>query len=68
MTYFNYHAKAKRLIKNGELVKFEFMHEYNKISPALVLHFKNNVPMPIREYRWSEYQELLNIKHLPKNL
>jgi len=68
MGYFNYHAKAKKLIKDGELINYEFLPSYNKISPALVLYFKNNRPMPIREYRWQEYQKILNIKDLPKNL
>ena len=67
MRYFNYHAKAKQLIASGELVKYEFVKSYNKISPALVLYFKNYRPMPIREYRWPEYFEILNIKSFPKN-
>lgn len=59
MSYFNYHAKAKKLIADGHLVKFEIVPKWNSISPALVLYFDNNKPMPIREYRFDEYMELL---------
>ena len=60
MAYFNYHAKAKKMIKNGDLVKVSIVDDYNGISPALVLEFKNHKPMPIRQHRWGEYFELLN--------
>lgn len=52
MSYFNYHAKAKSLIADGHLTKFEIVDNWNGISPALVLYFDNNRPMPIREYRF----------------
>ena len=60
MSYFNYHAKAKRLIKDGHLVGYEFVDNWNGIKPALVLYFDKANPMPIREYRWQEYLPLLN--------
>ncbi|OCG56197.1 thermostable hemolysin delta-VPH [Gilliamella sp. Choc6-1] len=60
MSYFNYHAKAKNLIKKGCLIRYEFVDNWNNIKPALVLYFKGAKPMPIREYRWSEYLPLLN--------
>lgn len=59
MGHFNYHAKAKKLIADGHLVKFEIVPKWNSISPALVLYFDNNKPMPIRYYRFDEYLELL---------
>lgn len=59
MPYFNYHAKAKNLIKGGHLVKFEIVEKWGNISPALVLYFDNNRPMPIRSHRFDEYMELL---------
>lgn len=59
MSYFNYHARAKNLIKNGELLYYTIVENYNNISPALVLYFKNHKPMPIREHRFDEYLELL---------
>ena len=60
MSYFNYHAKAKRLIAEGHLVDYEIVDSWNKISPALVLYFDNNRPMPIRKYMWDEYFKILN--------
>ncbi len=59
MKYFNYHAKAKNLIKEGFLVRYEFVDNWNGIKPALVLYFENANPMPIREYRWQEYLLLI---------
>ena len=59
MAYFNYHAKAKNLIKEGHLVKYEFVENHNGISPALVLYFDNNKPMPIREKHFSLYLALI---------
>lgn len=60
MAYFNYHAKAKNLIATGHLVRFEIVDKWGNISPALVLYFDNNRPMPIREQRFDEYLPLLN--------
>lgn len=60
MAYFNYHAKAKKLIADGHLKRFEIADNWNGISPALVLYFDNNKPMPIREYRFDEYLSILN--------
>ena len=62
MAYFNYHAKAKKLIMQGQLIGYEFVDEYNGISPALVLYFKNSPPMPIRAYRWEQYLPLIESK------
>lgn len=60
MSYFNYHAKAKGLIKYVHLQRFEIVPKWGAISPALVLYFDNNRHMPIREYRWDEYFPLLH--------
>lgn len=60
MVYFNYHAKAQNLIKTGHLVRFEFVDQWGKISPALILYFDNNMPMPIREYKFDEYMQILS--------
>ena len=57
--YYNYHAKAKQLIKDGHLIHVEIVDDWNGISPAMVLYFDNNKPMPIRQYRWDEYMEVL---------
>lgn len=58
MSYFNYHAKAKNLIETGHLTDYEIVPEWNGISPALVLYFDNNRPMPIREHKFDEYMIL----------
>lgn len=63
MSYFNYHAKAKKLITEGHLIDYEIVDSWNNISPALVLYFDNNKPMPIREYRWDEYFKILNTQN-----
>lgn len=63
MSYFNYHAKAKNLINTGRLIRFEYVEKWNQIAPALVLFFDNNKPMPIRQHRWDEYEQIF--KNLP---
>lgn len=67
MMYFNYHAKAKNLIADGHLTRFEIVDQWNNIKPALVLYFDNHKPMPIRSYRWDEYLILLNERKVKKN-
>ena len=65
MTYFNYHAKAKNLIKNGHCIAASIFKEYHHIRPALVFYFDNCKPIPIREYMWKDYFSLIaefNIK------
>ena len=61
MSYFNYHATAKKLIQNGHLVDYYFTTNHNGIRPALVLVFNDAAHpiMPIRKERWSEYIKLL---------
>ena len=58
--YFNYHAKAKQLIKEGHLTDYEIVERWNCVVPALVLYFDNHKPMPIRQYRWEEYWDILD--------
>ena len=60
MTYFNYHAKAKNLIKNNHLIGATIFREYHHIKPALVLYFDNYKPIPIREYMWYDYLALIH--------
>ena len=63
MPYFNYHATAKRLIKEGKLTSFMFTRKYKNISPALVLFFEDekHPVMPIRKHHWVNYiNDLLN--------
>lgn len=61
MSYFNYHATAMRLISEGKLIEYYYTKKHKSISPALVLIFndyKHSV-MPIRKYRWNQYQQIL---------
>lgn len=60
--YYNYHAIAKKLIKEGKLRDYKIVDKYNHISPALLLEFddKKHPIMPIREYRWDEYFQIIN--------
>lgn len=59
MAYFNYHAKAKGLIKKGKLLKYEFRESYHRISPVLLLFFEDGLIMPIREHKFGEYLALI---------
>ena len=60
--YFNYHATAKRLIREGKLTGWYITDRYNNISPALVLIFNdfNHHIMPIKQEKWSDYEGLLD--------
>ncbi len=54
-----YHNKIKQRIKNGELVKYEYVDKYKEISPCLLLFFSTE-PMirPIRVHRFAEYEKI----------
>lgn len=64
MGYFNYHATAKKLIKDGKLAEYRFLAEYNGIKDVLLLIFNDerHPVMPIRKERWREYFDILGIK------
>ena len=50
-----------RLVRAPALVeKFEFVQEYNNISPALLIYFKDGSVMPIREHKFLEYVALFD--------
>ena len=72
MTYFNYHAKLKGLIKNGDCISVSLLYRYNNIKPAMVFYFKSHKPMPVRDYRWQEYFTLIKLYNIkldnPDNL
>lgn len=53
--YFNYHSKVKKIIDEDIITKIEIVEDHNGIKPAMVIHFKNHPPMPIREHKWDEY-------------
>ena len=56
-----YHNAIKQRIKNKELINYEYVDQYNKISPCLLLYF-NTYPYvrPIREHRFHEYENILS--------
>ena len=58
MSYFNYHAKVKRLITAGKLQSYYFDTDYKNIGFALVLCFEDK-KFPIREKHFQEYFELI---------
>ena len=58
--YFNYHAKVKKMIAQVGVEKFEFVQEYNNISPALLIYFEDGSVMPIREHKFLEYVALID--------
>ena len=59
MAYFNYHAKAKGLIRSDSCIGYKVLDNYNGIKPALVLFFDSHRPMPIRQKMWQDYFLLL---------
>ena len=67
MTYFNFHAKAKALINNGNCVSATIFSNYRHIKPALVLYFDNNIPIPIRDYKWNDYFPILKSNSIKIN-
>ena len=60
MTYFNYHAKIERKIKEGKLKKYYFVNNYKNIGFALVLNF-DNAEFPIREHKFEHYFNLIGL-------
>lgn len=58
-----YHNKIKQRIKNKELIRYEYVEEYNGIKPCLLLYFDSEPKIrPIREHRFNEYEEILILK------
>lgn len=54
-----YHNKIKQRIKNGELVRYEYIEHYKDIAPCLLLHFSTEpYTRPVREHRFEEYEKL----------
>lgn len=55
-----YHNEIKKRIKNNELMWYEYVDEYNSISPCLLLYFSTEpLIRPIRKYRFEEYELIL---------
>nr|ADI17810.1 hypothetical protein [uncultured Sphingobacteriales bacterium HF0130_33B19] len=55
-----YHNKIKQRITNNELLGYEYVDKYKKISPCLLLYFETEPKIrPIREHRFKEYESFL---------
>ena len=55
-----YHNKIKQRIKNRELISYEYVDKYKKLSPCLLLHFDTEPKIrPIRVHRFKMYEEIL---------
>lgn len=55
-----YHNRIKQRIEKGELLAWELVESYNKISPCLLLFFSTEPKIrPIREHRFVEYFKIL---------
>jgi hypothetical protein len=55
-----YHNRIKQRIKADELIKFEYVGQYKKIAPCLLLYFKTEPYIrPIRVHRFEEYKSIL---------
>ena len=57
-----YHNKIKQRIRNNELIGYEYVDQYKDIKPYLLLFFET-IPeiRPIREYRFEEYESILEL-------
>lgn len=56
-----YHNKIKQRIKNGELIRYEYVERYKDISPCLLLYFSTEPHVrPVREHRFDEYETIFS--------
>ncbi|MFT5778627.1 MAG: hypothetical protein ACI837_001583 [Crocinitomicaceae bacterium] len=54
-----YHNRIKERIRNMEFVRYEYVEEYNGISPCLLVYFSTEPRVrPIREHRFKEYETI----------
>lgn len=67
MTYFSYHNKIQKLIKDGFLTSYYFDCNYANIGFALVLNIKNR-NYPIREHKFEEYFALIGEYYTTKKV
>jgi hypothetical protein len=57
---YSYHNRIKQRINNREIVRHEYVEEYNGISPCLLLHFDTEPKVrPIREHKFQTYELIL---------
>jgi hypothetical protein len=56
---YSYSRKAKQLILEGHLLRFETVSRYRAFSPALLLYFDNHSPIAVEKSKWCEYSDLI---------
>lgn len=57
--YYSYHNLIKSKIKNGKLIKIEFIDNYKQLGRVMMIHFDDGSKYPIREYAWNLYKEII---------
>lgn len=57
MSYFSYHGRNKKMIKEGLLENYFYLENDNE--KLLILVFKDGRKFPIKEERWREYDEFI---------
>ena len=61
LVMYPYHNKIKQRIRNQELIGYEYVKSYKKITTCLLLYFNTDPKIrPIREHRFEEYKQILN--------
>ena len=58
MPYFDYHARVKKMIREGKLQKYWFDKCYKNMGFCLLLNFGEKT-YPIREEKFFDYFELI---------
>jgi len=61
MSYFSYHGRNKKMIKEGLLENYFYLENDNE--KLLILVFKDGRKFPIKEERWREYDEFIYKYH-----
>lgn len=57
-----YHNRIKQRISNNELLDYEYVDKYKKITPCMLLHFYTEPKVrPIRKHRFEEYEKLFQV-------
>ena len=57
--YYSYHNLIKHKIKEGKLIKIEYIESYKQLGRILMIYFNDGSKYPIREYAWYLYKEII---------
>ena len=58
MSYFSYHGRNKKKIREGYLENYFYLERDNK--KVLILVFKDGRKFPVKDERWREYDEYIH--------